>query len=152
MAAPVPSDFRLRVLVIDDDAKLAAVIAESLTRKGHAVEVAASGKLGAKRIEADEFDMVLTDLRMSDLDGLTIVQKARDGHQADHHPSRDCGSRHHGESPPVPHRTRIDKSIVFSHSRFVNRSRPFCPKISAQAWIRADWPVGRRASPSRGRT
>ena len=78
MAAPVPSDFRLRVLVIDDDAKLAAVIAESLTRKGHAVEVANSGKLGAARIEAGEFDMVLTDLRMSDVDGLTIVRKVRE--------------------------------------------------------------------------
>ncbi len=78
MAAPVPSDVRLRVLVIDDDAKLAATIAESLTRKGHAVEVAASGKLGAARIEAGEFDMVLTDLRMSDVDGLTIVRKVRE--------------------------------------------------------------------------
>jgi len=78
MAAPAQSDVRLRVLVIDDDPKLAATIAESLTRKGHAVEVAHTGKVGAKRVEVDEFDMVLTDLRMSDVDGLTIVRKVRD--------------------------------------------------------------------------
>ncbi len=67
-----------RILVIDDDEKLAATIAESLERKGHRVTVATSGKAGAARIDADEFDIVLTDLRMSDLDGLTIVRQVRE--------------------------------------------------------------------------
>ena len=39
-------DERTRILVIDDDQKLAAAIAESLERKGHRVSVATSGKAG----------------------------------------------------------------------------------------------------------
>ena len=68
----------LRVLVIDDDKKLAEAIAESLSRKGHAVTVATSGKSGAAKIDADEFDVVLTDLRMADLDGLEIVKRTKE--------------------------------------------------------------------------
>ena len=68
----------LRVLVVDDDKALAAAIGESLERKGHAVTVVTSGKAGAAKVEADEFDVVLTDLRMADIDGLTVVKKVRD--------------------------------------------------------------------------
>lgn len=68
----------LRVLVIDDDKNLAEAIAESLSRKGHEVTVATSGKAGAAKIESDEFDVVLTDLRMADLDGLEIVKRTRE--------------------------------------------------------------------------
>ena len=80
---PAPSttssfDEPLRVLVIDDDRNLAEAIAESLRRKGHAVTVATSGKAGAARVEKDEFDVVLTDLKMADLDGLTIVRRVRE--------------------------------------------------------------------------
>lgn len=75
---PDPAPDPLRVLVIDDDKALAAAIAESLDRKGHAVTVAHSGKSGAAKVEGDEFDVVLTDLRMSDLDGLTVVRKVRE--------------------------------------------------------------------------
>ena len=72
-AVPEP----LHVLVIDDDAHLAATIAESLERRGHACAVATSGKAGAARIEQEAFDVVLTDLRMADLDGLAIVERVR---------------------------------------------------------------------------
>jgi two-component system response regulator HydG len=72
------SDDPLRVLVIDDDKNLAEAIAESLERKGHAVAVATSGKAGAAKVERDEFDVVLTDLRMADLDGLSVVKTVRE--------------------------------------------------------------------------
>ncbi|MFO0938632.1 MAG: sigma-54 dependent transcriptional regulator [Gemmataceae bacterium] len=67
----------LKVLVIDDDKKLAEAIAESLSRKGYAVSVATSGRAGEAKIEAEEFNVVLTDLKMADLDGLEIVKKTR---------------------------------------------------------------------------
>ena len=79
-ATPLADD-PLRVLVVDDDRHLAAAIAESLERRGHAVTTAVSGKAGAARIEQDEFDVVLTDLRMADLGeqgGLTIVRSVRE--------------------------------------------------------------------------
>src|SRR5580698_5173745 len=67
----------LRVLVIDDDKLLAETIAESLERRGHACTVATTGKAGAAKLEQDQFDVVLTDLKMADMDGLAVVEKCR---------------------------------------------------------------------------
>ncbi len=75
--AAVTSDEPLRVLVIDDDRLHAETVAEVLERAGDHCTVATSGQAGADRIEHDEYDVVLTDLRMSDLDGLAIVRKVR---------------------------------------------------------------------------
>lgn len=68
---------RLRVLIIDDDANHAQTIAEVLERVGHHCQIAVNGNAGIKRIEREEYDVILTDLRMADVDGLTIVRKAR---------------------------------------------------------------------------
>jgi two-component system response regulator HydG len=67
----------LQVLVIDDDESLAETIAESLDRRGHACTVATSGKAGVAKLADEPFDVVLTDLRMADLDGLAVVDAAR---------------------------------------------------------------------------
>ena len=53
------------------------MIAESLERKGHAVTVANSGKAGAELVATEKFDVVLTDLRMNDVDGLGMVKAVR---------------------------------------------------------------------------
>jgi two-component system, NtrC family, response regulator HydG len=68
----------LRVLVIDDDKSLAQAIAESLERRDHACTVCTSGKSGAAKLDEDQFDVVLTDLRMADLGGLEIVKRCRE--------------------------------------------------------------------------
>jgi two-component system response regulator HydG len=68
----------LQVLIVDDDKHLAQTIAESLERRGHECTVATSGKAGAAKIDQGQFDVVLTDLRMADLDGLAIVEKVRE--------------------------------------------------------------------------
>ena len=67
----------LRVLVIDDEPLHAEAVAESLERVGYECVVATSGSAGAKKIEQDEFDVILTDLRMDGIDGLTILRKAK---------------------------------------------------------------------------
>ena len=72
-ATPEP----LQVLVIDDDQRLAETIAESLDRRGHACTVATTGKAGAAKIQRGGFDVILTDLRMADVDGLAVVDAAR---------------------------------------------------------------------------
>lgn len=69
---------RLRVLVIDDDASHAEVVAEGLERVGYACTVATSGTQGARKIDTEEFDVILTDLRMAGVDGLAIVRKAKE--------------------------------------------------------------------------
>jgi two-component system response regulator HydG len=67
----------LKVLVIDDDRAHSEALAESLERVGYECAVATSGTAGARRIEQDEFDVILTDLKMADLNGLAVLQKAR---------------------------------------------------------------------------
>ncbi|MGF1581008.1 MAG: sigma-54-dependent transcriptional regulator [Gemmataceae bacterium] len=67
----------LRVLVIDDIADHAEVVCESLQRVGYNCVIATSGTEGAGQIEQEDFDLVLTDLRMPDMDGLAILRKTK---------------------------------------------------------------------------
>ena len=73
-----PAEDQLRVLVIDDEREHAETVAEILEAGGYVCAVAASGREGAKKLQADEFDLVLTDLRMGDLDGLAIVKLVKE--------------------------------------------------------------------------
>jgi two-component system response regulator HydG len=68
----------IRVLVIDDDRLHADAVAESLKKVGYDCAIATSGMEGARLIEADDWDVVLTDLKMADLDGLAILRKAKE--------------------------------------------------------------------------
>ena len=77
-AAVEPAEDRLRVLVIDDERDHAETVAEILEAGGYACAVATSGKEGARRIQSEEFDLVLTDLRMGDLDGMAIVRLVKE--------------------------------------------------------------------------
>ena len=68
----------IRVLIIDDDEPHAQAVAESLERVDYDCTTAPSGEAGAKLIESDNFDVVVTDLRMEDVDGLAILQKTKE--------------------------------------------------------------------------
>jgi len=67
----------IRVLIVDNDEPHALAMAESLDRVGYACAVANSGTEGARRIAEEEFDIVITDLVMNDVDGLEILARAK---------------------------------------------------------------------------
>jgi two-component system response regulator HydG len=67
----------LKVLVIDDEEFHAETLAESLERVGYQCTIATSGSAGARKIEQDDFDVILTDLKMEDMDGLALLRKAK---------------------------------------------------------------------------
>lgn len=67
----------IRILIIDDERAHAEVVAESLHRIGYECIVATSGAAGSRKIEEEEFDIILTDLRMAEPDGLAILRKAK---------------------------------------------------------------------------
>jgi two-component system response regulator HydG len=71
------SDDRIRVLIIDDEEPHAEAVSESLHRVGYDCTIVTSGTAGAKKIEDDGYGVVLTDLRMEDLDGLAILRKVK---------------------------------------------------------------------------
>src|SRR6202007_2344694 len=60
-----------------DDHFHAETVAESLERVGYDCALATSGAAGARQIEEETFDVILTDLKMADVDGLDILRKAR---------------------------------------------------------------------------
>lgn len=68
----------IKVLIVDNDAAHAETMAESLERVGYVCSLATSGTEGVRLIEEDTFDVIITDLRMSDVDGLGILQRAKE--------------------------------------------------------------------------
>ncbi len=67
----------IRVLIVDNDGPHAEAVAESLTRVGYDCTVATFGPEGARLIERNRFDLVITDLMMNDVDGLGILARAK---------------------------------------------------------------------------
>lgn len=72
-----PSPLPAEVLIIDNDQAHAEVVAEALQRVGFACHVATSGAQGAQMIGEGDFDLVITDLVMNDIDGLGILRRAK---------------------------------------------------------------------------
>jgi len=63
-----------RILVVDDEKEIRDFLLKALTRlKGYDVELAESGEEALKKIEKGNFDLVLTDLKMPNTDGLQLV-------------------------------------------------------------------------------
>ncbi len=67
----------VRVLIIDDEEFLAETMAEALERVGYECVVTTTSAAGARKIESEEYGVILTDLRMEGLDGLGILRKAK---------------------------------------------------------------------------
>ena len=65
-----------RLLVVDDDAPCEAV-AEGLRAEGFDVATAFGGNEALARVRERVFDIVVSDVRMRDLDGLTLLQTLR---------------------------------------------------------------------------
>jgi two-component system response regulator HydG len=73
-----PSSIAINVLIVDDDEPHAQAVAESLESINCECTIANSGKRGADLIESQNFDVIITDLKMDDIDGLAILRKAKD--------------------------------------------------------------------------
>ncbi len=68
---------KLKVLVVDDEVVLAETMAEALERSGYDVVTAHSGADAIKLLERVEPSVILTDLKMEGMDGLTLLRKAK---------------------------------------------------------------------------
>jgi len=67
----------LRVLVIEDDPEVAAFISKGLTEQGHLVDRAEDGKTGLLLATTEDYDVMVVDRMLPQLDGLTIVKTVR---------------------------------------------------------------------------
>lgn len=68
---------RARILVVDDDPGIRAVISEQLTAEGYEIRSADDGSRGFDRFRSDKPDLVLTDLAMPDVDGFELIRRVR---------------------------------------------------------------------------
>jgi two-component system response regulator HydG len=66
-----------RLLIVDDEPKLGRLVAEMLELDGHAVTRVEGGRAALVEIGAHAFDVVLTDLKMPDVDGMAVLREAR---------------------------------------------------------------------------
>lgn len=60
------------VLVVDDEPSVLSLIKDVLTADGHKVETASDGRVALSRLAEIEFDVVVSDIRMPEVDGRTL--------------------------------------------------------------------------------
>jgi len=65
------------VLIIDDDIKLSAMLREYLRRREIQLEMRHNGELGLEAVDAGNFDLVLLDVMLPDIDGFEVLQRLR---------------------------------------------------------------------------
>ncbi len=67
----------MRILVVEDDNKIASFIVNGLKQSGFAVDHSADGEDGLFRAETTSYDVVVVDRMLPKLDGLSLIQKLR---------------------------------------------------------------------------
>jgi len=64
----------MNILIIDDNKVLNCLLAKYLGRQGHKVENVFTGKEGLAKILSQKFDVLITDYRLPDINGLEILE------------------------------------------------------------------------------
>jgi DNA-binding NtrC family response regulator len=65
----------MKILVVDDEAPIRDIVRKGLSQMGgYSVEVAQNGVEAIEKIEKDVFDLVLTDLKMPEMDGIELLK------------------------------------------------------------------------------
>ena len=67
-----------RILVVDDQRNMRTTLSLLLRRGGHDVDEAADGRAAIDRLAAEDFDLVITDLRMGEIDGLRVLREVKE--------------------------------------------------------------------------
>ena len=65
------------VLTVDDSASIRQAIRIALTAEGHSITEAANGAEGLQKADAGGFELIITDLNMPVMDGLTMIRELR---------------------------------------------------------------------------
>jgi len=75
-------DKTLNILVVDDESIVGRRLKPALEKSGYEVEVCESGRSALARVDEKTFDIVVTDVRMDEIDGLQVLEHvlARSAH------------------------------------------------------------------------
>lgn len=66
-----------KILLVDDDTTFCLMLKTWLTKRGFAVENVFSAESALKILQSQQFDIVLTDLRLPDLDGIFLLKNIK---------------------------------------------------------------------------
>lgn len=67
----------IRVLIIDDETAILNMLDQVLSRKGYQVDTADSGEKGLKKLQSNDYDLVITDMVMGKMSGEDMLQEVR---------------------------------------------------------------------------
>ena len=73
----------MRILVADDEKIKRVTLADDLAAQGHEVVAAADGEAAWELLQTGRFDVVVTDLKMPNLDGIELLKRIKQGPLAD---------------------------------------------------------------------
>ena len=71
-----------KLLIIDDERGIRNTLKEILADEGHEVEVAENGKQGLEMAQAKAYDLIFSDIKMPELDGLEVLKALKEGEEA----------------------------------------------------------------------
>src|ERR1700704_6153448 len=76
-ARPAAGAARPRVLVVDDEASIRDLLAKTLALAEYDVDVAPDGRSALERMRLYPYDLLIADLKMPGIDGLTVIREAK---------------------------------------------------------------------------
>ena len=77
MGKTLPTSPAMRVLVVEDDAKIASFVVKGLKQEGYAVDHAPDGDTGLALAASTAYDAAVVDVMLPGLDGLSLVKRVR---------------------------------------------------------------------------
>ncbi len=108
-----------RILLVEDNEVNQLIVVELLKSRGYVVDVAGNGKIGLQYLQAREYDLILMDIQMPVMDGLTATTRIR-------------STKKYAEIPIVAmsaHAMQGDIDTCFEHGMNDHLSKPLKPAL-----------------------